>query len=107
MSPVEVFPRVRVWLLVVARSPFPWMYKAPVVARPALIDAVGIPAPMLLMKANLAEFVAVPPSNRSSVILSGERAPRFLWKYCAAPARQLVPFARQTDCPLTTTSLEA
>ena len=49
-------------------------------AIPAETDAVGIPEPVLLMNANFAELVEVPPSSKSSVILRGLRAPLFLWK---------------------------
>ncbi len=42
------------------------------------IDAVGIPAPVLLMNANFAVPVAVLPSKRSSVIFKGAILPLFL-----------------------------
>src|SRR5258706_11680849 len=43
------------------------------------MEAVGTPAPMLFMNANLDEDVLVPPSKRSSVIFVGCIAPEFLW----------------------------
>src|SRR5258705_8958572 len=81
MSPVVELPSCRVWKFVVPSTPLPVRVVAPVAASPEEIVAVGVPAPVLLMKANLELLVAVPPRSRSSVMLRGERAPRFLWKY--------------------------
>ena len=46
----------------------------------ALMEAVGVPDPMLLMKANFADAVLVPPRSRSAVLEKGEIAPLFNWK---------------------------
>ena len=68
MSPVDVLPKVRVCLLVVANSPAAVKYAAPDV--PAETEAVGVPL-LILRIANLAEVVPVPPMRRSMVLLPG------------------------------------
>lgn len=62
MLPVFVSPMVRVCLLVVAITPVLLRVRFPE------MEAVGVPEPTTLMKANLAEFVEVEPRRRSSVM---------------------------------------
>ena len=52
------------------------------------IEAVGVPDPVLLRKANFAELVAFEPNRTSNVELAGEMAP---WLSCQrfAPAEQV------------------
>jgi hypothetical protein len=59
--------------LVVPRLPLPERKVLALAVVPA-IEAVGVP-PATLMKANLAEAVEVPPTNRSTVAFLGLSAP--------------------------------
>jgi len=63
--PVDALPSCKVCLFVVPRIPVP-VRKAALLPDPAEIEAVGTP-PATLVKANLADAVAVLPSRRSSV----------------------------------------
>jgi hypothetical protein len=73
MLPVVALPIFNVWLLVVASVPSPERYVLlPVVL--AEIEAVGTPE-LTLMKANLAELVALLPINRSTVEFAANNAP--------------------------------
>ena len=74
-----VLPRVKFCLLVVKILPVASMESAPLI--PAETEAVGVPLPVTLVKANLALLVAVEPRSRSSVILKGESAPWFSCQY--------------------------
>src|SRR3989304_4137659 len=76
MFPVSPPPRVRVCLAVVAIVPCALRDNAPLV--PAETEAVGVPEPVILITANLAEAVVEPPSKRSFVIWSGASAPFIL-----------------------------
>src|SRR3989304_9402055 len=69
MLPVLLPPIVRLWLLVVARLPLPVRKVLAPATEPAM-EAVGVPEPTL-MKANLAEGVALPPTKRSTVVFLG------------------------------------
>src|SRR5258706_5088306 len=91
--PVLLSPIVNVWLFVVAITPALFRVMFPE------IDAVGIPD-ALLMNANFALLVEVPPSNKSSVILVGDRAPLFLWKYPTTPlVAQVCPLTQMVPVP--------
>jgi hypothetical protein len=72
--PVVLPPKVRVCILVVAKFPSP-VKKTALFPELAEIEAVGVPVPIMLRTANLAEAVLVAPSKRSSVIFVGARAP--------------------------------
>jgi len=71
MLPVEAFPSLSVWKLVVPKTPLPVSVVAPKSDVPAETDAVGVPAPVLLRNPNFAEAVDVPPMNVSRVVLIG------------------------------------
>jgi hypothetical protein len=72
MLPVVAPPRVRVWLLVVAKVPSAVIENPP--ASPADRVAVGVPE-ATLRNAILADDVVAPPSSRSTLGIIGERAP--------------------------------
>lgn len=76
--PVLLPPRVSVPALVVARLPVP-VKNVALFPLFALILAVGVPV-LLLMKANLALAVLVPPTSKSKVLLNGSTVPLFNWK---------------------------
>jgi hypothetical protein len=75
------------------------------------IDAVGEPDPFIFMNANLAVVVAFEPSNKSSELVIGDKAPIFLCqKLLAAVAHEdqlgVVPPIKHceavpaADCPI-------
>jgi len=96
--PVFVSPIVNGLLFVVAMV-FPLALLLLNVKLPA-IDAVGIPEPMLLMNANLALLLDVPPKRRSSVILNGASAPRFSCNNCESTTPLLVMVPVQFRFPV-------
>lgn len=84
MLPVVEFPSCNVCAFVVPRTPVPVSVVA-LFPELAEILAVGVPEPIMLRTANLAEVVAVAPSKRSSVILNGDKAPEFLCQKLIVP----------------------
>src|SRR5579859_37623 len=72
MLPVLLSPSVKDCFAVVASVPAAERYTPPGV--PAETEATGVP-PATFINANFAELVAVDPSSRSSVMLSGESSP--------------------------------
>ncbi len=104
--PVVFPPIVKVlflsdWIVELAASntnPFPFVEADSV--------AIGVPLAMPFT-ANKAEEVDCPPTARSTVGLIAKRSPFTWFQYDTVPAGQLVPLTRQTDWPLTITSLAA
>src|SRR5690348_4228043 len=67
--PVVLPPRVKFWKLVVPKTPAP---ERKVALLPLLAEILAVGAPVrLLINANFALLVAVPPRSRSSVELVG------------------------------------
>ena len=106
--PVVFPPRVRVWLLRDWIVPFPFNDKPVPPVTCDEMEATGVAAPALFRNANLAELVELPPNSKSYELMPGESALVFNCQYAEdAPTWQLVPLERQTDTPLTLTSVEA
>ena len=76
ICPVVVPPIVKFWALVVPRFPIPVrnVVFAPLLAE---MEAVGVPE-LTLIKANLDDWVEVPPSNRSCVLFTSVINPPFV-----------------------------
>ena len=70
--PVFASPRVRLCFAVVASVPFAERYTPPEV--PADKLATGVALPALLIKANFALLVEVPPNKTSKVLFAGDKA---------------------------------
>ncbi len=92
-----LLPRVKLCIAVVPRTPVAVKVAAPAV--PAEIVAVGVPL-LIFTKPALAEEVAEPPTKRSQVSLSGERAPRLDLQLLLPPAPESSSLHCRTPEPL-------
>ena len=88
--PVEVPPRVRPWKLVVWRLPFA-VRNVAFPFKPLLTDAVGVLVPDILRTENSADAVLVPPKRKSRVVLTGKRAPLFMFHQLLPPPTVQLP----------------